>query len=184
MIVLSCKTNSALERYLHRTTIRNEVDPCFRSLKLLYARTHKRCWTFFFLLLIHRKPHMKRASSGWTAFSPDNTIMEFDNAFAHRQAKTEPIDLPDQAVGHTMEAIKDAPKVLGRNTQAVITHTDFEDAPCFPHHCQSMLEVRIFAGCRCFLDLIWYFTSRQEGGDWAHDHIDGSALRGIGHSIL
>ena len=73
---------------------------------------------------------MERASSGWAAFSSDNAIMEFDNAFAHRQAKTEPIDLPDQTVVHTMEAIKNAPKVLGGNTQAVIAHTDFEDAPC------------------------------------------------------
>ncbi len=150
----------------------------------MYARTHKRCWTFFFLLLIHRKPHMERASSGWAAFSPDNAIMEFDYAFAHRQAKTEPIDLPDQAVVHTMEALKDAPKVLGRNTQAVIAHTDFEDAPCFPRHSRSMLEVRIFGRRRCFVDLAWRFTSRQEGGDGTHDHIDGSALRGVVHSVL
>ncbi len=86
---------------------------------------------------------MERASSGWAAFSPDNAIMEFDNVFAHRQAKTETIDLPDQAIVHTMEALKDAPKMLGRNTQAVITHTDFQDAPWFLRHHRSILEMRI-----------------------------------------
>jgi hypothetical protein len=74
---------------------------------------------------------MERASSGWAAFSPDNAIMELDNAFTQRQAKTETIDLPDQAIIHTIEAIKDALKVLGRNPQAVITHTDFEARPGF-----------------------------------------------------
>ncbi len=114
---------------------------------------------------------MERASSGWAAFSPDNTIMEFDNVFAQRQAKTETIDLPDQTVVHTMEAIKDAPKVLGRNTQAVITHTDFEDAPCFPRHRRSFLEMRIFGGCRCFLGSSWFLVSHWENSFTSSSHV-------------
>src|SRR6266446_4399416 len=115
---------------------------------------HKRCWTCFFLLLIHRKLHMEYASSCWAAFSPDHAIMEFDNAFANRQAKAETIDLPDQAGIYTVEAIEDAPKVLGGNTQAMIAHTDVEDAPCFPRHRRSILDVCVFGRCQCFVDLI------------------------------
>src|SRR6266702_5873992 len=56
--------------------------------------THKRCWTCSLLLPGHRKLHMERASSGRAAFCPDHAFMEFDNAFANRQAKAEAIDLP------------------------------------------------------------------------------------------
>ena len=108
---------------------------------------------------------MERASSGWAAFSPDNAIMEFDNAFAHRQAKAETIDLSDQAGIHTVEAIEDAPKLLGGNTQAMIAHTDFEDAPCFPRHRRSTLAVCVFGRCLCFVDLAVHpqISGRQQG---------------------
>ena len=78
---------------------------------------------FFF----DREQEMKCTSTSRAALGPDAALMKLNNAFADRQAKPEAIHLTGQAIVHAVEALKDAVEVLGRNTQPIITDTDFKD---------------------------------------------------------
>ena len=70
---------------------------------------------------------MKCTSTSRAALGPDAALMKLNNAFADRQAKPEAIHLTGQPIVHAVKALKDAVEVLGRNTQPIITDTDFKD---------------------------------------------------------
>ena len=70
---------------------------------------------------------MKCTSTSRAALGPDAALMKLNNAFADRQTKPESIHLAAQTIIHPVKALKDPVEVLGRNTQPIITDTDFKD---------------------------------------------------------
>lgn len=70
---------------------------------------------------------MKRTSTGRATLGPDAALVQLNNAFADRQAKTKSIHLTGQAILHPVKALKDSLQVLRGNAHPVVTNTDLKD---------------------------------------------------------
>ncbi len=90
---------------------------------------------------------MHGAASARAALGPDQAMMELDDMLTNREPQAKSIDLSGQSRIHTVEALEDPLKLVGRNTQAVIAHTDI-------HHLSQLLswqmQCRAFAMTACW----------------------------------